>query len=361
MFYYLSFLQEHFSGFNIFRYITIRAAFASISSFLLCLWLTRKLIGFLSVRKIGDIIRDKKDFALHDDFKHKRETPGMGGIAVILSVVVSSLLWADMSNGYVRLILLAIIYLGFVGFLDDYLKFSRKNSKGLRPKLKFIAQVILGLALGIIFYLDPSIDHHLEIPFLKSIFIDLGILYILFSAVVIVGSSNAVNLTDGLDGLAIGCIIMAALAYTGMCYVAGHAVLSRYLMISFIPGAGELTIFCASLVGAGLGFLWYNCYPASIFMGDTGALALGGIIGIISLMIKKELLLVVVGGIFVAEAFSVIIQVFSFRLRKKRVFLMSPLHHHFQMKGMRESKVVVRFWIFAAIFALLSLATLKIR
>jgi phospho-N-acetylmuramoyl-pentapeptide-transferase len=361
MLYYLSSFYHLWPGFNIFRYITFRAALGSITAFLLCLGLTAKLIEFLNKQKVGEPIRDKKDFALFENYQHKQGTPGMGGLAIILALVITNLIWADIFNPYIRLAILSSIYLGALGFWDDYLKFSRKNAKGLRPKFKFLAQIILGLLLGIIFYFDPAIDHHLEFPFLKDVFLDLGIFYILFSILVIVGSSNAVNLTDGLDGLAIGCITMAALAYTGMCYITGHARLSQYLMVSFIPGAGEMTVFCASLVGASLGFLWHNCYPAAIFMGDTGALALGGIIGLIALMVKKELLLVVVGGIFVLEAVSVILQILSFRWRKKRIFLMAPLHHHFQMKGMQEPKVIVRFWILAAICALLSLTTLKIR
>ncbi len=361
MFYYLYLLRSFISGFNIFRYITFRAALGGVTAFLLCLWLTHCLIKYLRDHKVGEPLREKKEFVLHDNFQHKQGTPSMGGLAIISSVVISTLLWADIFNSYVRLTLLAIIYLGSVGFLDDYLKFIRGNSKGLRAGWKFLAQIILGIILGITFYWDPAIDHRLEFPFLKGLFWDLGILYILFSTLVVVGSSNAVNLTDGLDGLAVGCITMAGLAYTGMCYIAGNVKLSHYLMVSFIPGAGELTIFCAALVGASLGFLWHNCYPASIFMGDTGALALGGIIGLVALVIKKELLLVVVGGIFVAEAFSVILQVFSFRSRGKRIFLMAPLHHHFQMRGMQEPKVIIRFWIIAAICALLSLTTLKIR
>jgi len=361
MFYYLYLLRSYFSGLNIFRYISFRSAMGGLSAFLLSLCLTQLLIKYLRIHKVGEQIRDKKDFALYDNFQHKQGTPSMGGVAIISSVVITTLFWADIFNPYIRLSILAIIYLGMIGFADDYLKFMRKNSKGLRARLKFLAQIILGIIMGVIFYLDPAIDHHMEVPFFKGIFFDLGIFYVIFSTLVVVGSSNAVNLTDGLDGLAIGCITMAALAYTGMCYITGNAKLSHYLMVSFIPGAGELTVFCAALVGASLGFLWHNCYPASIFMGDTGALALGGVIGLVALIIKKELLLVVVGGIFVVEAFSVILQVTSFRWRKKRIFLMAPLHHHFQLKGLSEPKVIVRFWIVAAICALLSLATLKIR
>ncbi|MCM8798427.1 MAG: phospho-N-acetylmuramoyl-pentapeptide-transferase, partial [Candidatus Omnitrophica bacterium] len=246
-------------------------------------------------------------------------------------------------------------------FWDDYLKFRRGSSQGLRPRWKFLAQIFLGLWLGIIFYFDPAIDHHLEFPFLKGFFLNLGIFYLIFSILVIVGSSNAVNLTDGLDGLAIGCLITVGIVYTTLAYITGNYRWSHYLMVSYVPGAGELTVFMACLVGAGLGFLWHNCYPAAIFMGDTGALSLGGVMGIVALMVKKEVLLVLVGGVFVVEAVSVILQVISFRGWKKRLFLMAPLHHHFQLKGWEESKIIVRFWIIAGILALLSLTTLKIR
>ncbi|MCM8784052.1 MAG: phospho-N-acetylmuramoyl-pentapeptide-transferase [Candidatus Omnitrophica bacterium] len=361
MFYFLHFFRSFCSGLNIFRYITVRAAFGSITAFFICLILTYRLTKLLKTHSIKEPLRDEKDFILHDNFKHKEGTPGMGGIAIISAIVLSTLFWADIFNPYIRLSLLSVVYLGLLGFWDDYLKFIKGNSKGLKPRWKFLGQIILGILVGITFYFDPAIDHHLEFPFLKGIFLDLGIFYIVFSILVIVGSSNAVNLTDGLDGLAIGSIVMVGLAYTAMCYISGNYRLSHYLMVSYIPGSGELTVFMACLVGASLGFLWHNCYPATIFMGDTGALALGGIIGLIALMVKKELLLILVGGIFVAEALSVILQVFSFRWRKKRIFLMAPLHHHFQLKKLAEPKIIIRFWIIAGILALLSLTTLKIR
>ncbi|MGE4357453.1 MAG: phospho-N-acetylmuramoyl-pentapeptide-transferase, partial [Candidatus Omnitrophota bacterium] len=291
MFYYLHYFRSLYSGLNIFRYITVRAAFGSITAFIICLLLTYKLTKFLRANKISEPLRDEKDFILHNNFKHKENTPSMGGLAIISAIVLSTLLWADVLNHYIRLSLISLVYLGLLGFCDDFLKFVKGNSKGLRPRWKFLAQIFLGIIMGIIFYFDPAIDHHLELPFLKGIFLDLGFLYIIFSVLVIVGSSNAVNLTDGLDGLAIGSILMVGLAYTGLCYIAGNYRLSHYLMVSYIPGAGELTVFMACLVGASLGFLWHNCHPATIFMGDTGALSLGGIIGLIALMIKKEILL----------------------------------------------------------------------
>ncbi|MCM8778572.1 MAG: phospho-N-acetylmuramoyl-pentapeptide-transferase [Candidatus Omnitrophica bacterium] len=361
MFYYFHFLRSIYSWLNIFRYITVRAALGSITAFFISMLITYRLISFLKRHKIKEPLREEKDFILHNNFKHKEGTPGMGGIAIILAIVLSTLLWADIFNPYIRLCLFSIIYLGLVGFWDDYLKFIRGNSQGLKPRWKFLAQIFLGLLVGIIFYFDPVIDHHLEFPFLKGFFLNLGIFYIIFSTLVIVGSSNAVNLTDGLDGLAMGSLIMVGLAYTGMCYISGNYRLSHYLIVSHIPLAGELTVFMACFVGAGLGFLWHNCYPASIFMGDTGALSLGGIIGIVALLVKKEILLILVGGIFVTEAVSVILQIVSFRWRKKRIFLMAPLHHHFQLKGLAEPKIIVRFWIIAGILALLSLTTFKIR
>lgn len=361
MFYYLHYLRTFSSWLNIFRYITVRAALGSFTSFIFSVLFTYKLITFLKRYRIKEPLREEKNFILHNNFKHKEGTPGMGGIAIISAIVLSTLLWADLLNPYIRYCLISLIYLGLIGFLDDYLKFTKGNSKGLGAKWKFFSQFFLGIIVGIIFYFDPAIDHHLEFPFFKGVILDLGLFYILFSILVIVGSSNAVNLTDGLDGLAIGSIIMVGLAYTGMCYITGNYRLSHYLLVSYIPGAGEITVLMACLVGACLGFLWHNCYPATIFMGDTGALSLGGIIGLVSLIVKKELLLVLVGGVFVVEALSVILQVGSFRLRKKRIFLMAPLHHHFQLKGLSEPKITVRFWIIASILALLSLTTLKIR
>ena len=286
----------------------------------------------------------------------------MGGVLILLSIGVAVLLWADLRNQYILLTLLSTVWFGGIGFADDYLKLTKKRSKGLAIIEKFLPQLCMGLFIGCLAYMDKGLGTRLDVPFLKDIVWYLGPLYILFVALVIVGCSNAVNLTDGLDGLAIGCTIFVALTYSILSYVSGHAVFSKYLFIPFLPGAGELTVFCASILGAGLGFLWFNCFPASVFMGDIGSLALGGAIGTIAVFIKKELLLVIVGGIFVVEALSVILQVASFRLRKgKRIFKIAPLHHHFQVLGWPESKVIVRFWIVGIILAVLTLATLKIR
>jgi len=302
---------------------------------------------------------------LHKIHQSKAGTPTMGGLLIIGSVSASTLLWANLSNRLVLITLFCMLWLGAVGFLDDYIKMRKKRSLGLTAKLKFLAQIALGLALGVYLYFEPvNLEYGTKVAilFFKNIYLPLGMLYIVFVVLIIVGASNAVNLTDGLDGLAAGSVIMAALAYTGMAYLVGRADFTRYLFITHVVGAGELTIFLAAVAGAGLGFLWYNAHPAEVFMGDTGALALGGALGTVAILIKQELLLVIVGGLFVLEAASVIIQVLSYKLRGgKRVFKMAPLHHHFELTGWSETKVTVRFWILAAIFALLSLATLKVR
>ena len=254
-----------------------------------------------------------------------------------------------------------LIWLGATGFIDDYIKQAKKQSKGLQIRSKLLSQIVLGLLIGIFLFLNPSYSTGLNIPFLKQIYINLGIFYILFVILVICGSSNAVNLTDGLDGLAIGIVIMVALSFSILSYISGHLELSQYLLVPYLEGSGELSIFCASIFGAGLGFLWYNCYPASIFMGDVGSLPLGGALGTVAVLIKKELLLLIVGGIFAVEAISVILQVWSYRTKKKRIFKIAPLHHHLQFIGWQESKVIVRFWIIAGLLALFTIITLKIR
>jgi phospho-N-acetylmuramoyl-pentapeptide-transferase len=354
-------LRDLFFGFNVFKYITFRAAGAAVTSFLLCMILGPVIIRKLKQFKVGQVVRGEEAKGIYEFHKDKAGTPTMGGLLIVTAIILSTVLWADLTNKYVLLAILSTAWLCVVGFVDDYIKLSLKRSKGLTARSKFIGQIILGFLIGLYIYFDPQIGENLDIPFLKNAFVDLGVFYILFTIVVIVGSSNAMNLTDGLDGLAIGCTIMVALAYTALSYMTGNFTISDYLNITYIPGTGELAIFCAAILGAGLGFLWFNSNPAEVFMGDTGSLALGGAIGIVATFIKKELLLLLVGGIFVAEALSVILQVASFKLFNKRIFLMAPLHHHFQMKGWPENKVVVRFWIVAAILALLSLSTLKLR
>lgn len=354
-------LREEFFIFNIFKYITFRSALAALTAFLISIILGGFVIRKLKQFNVGERVREehevKKIYHLHKD---KEGTPTMGGILVLASVVAATFLWADLDNIYVALAISATIFLGLIGFLDDFIKL-KIHRKGLSATTKLIGQLLVGIGVGLILYNDPHMHQRLDIPFFKDLIVNLGVLYIPFVILIVVGTSNAVNLTDGLDGLAIGCTIMIALTYTALSYVAGHIKFSNYLNIVYVPGSGELAVFCAALVGAGLGFLWFNTYPAQVFLGDVGSLALGGAIGVTSVIIKKELILFIVGGIFVLEALSVIIQVASFKLRGKRVFLMSPLHHHFQIKGWAEPKIVVRFWIIAAVLALISLSTLKIR
>lgn len=357
-------LREYLFVFNVFKYITFRAAFASITAFLITVIFAPPIIQRLKALKIGETIRQKECPGLYDLHKGKQGTPTMGGILILLGVFVSTILWADMKNSFVLLALMVTGCLGGVGFLDDYKKLISKpegSKRGLSKRTKLFAQVFVGLIIGVFLYVNPKTTTVLEMPFFKELAIDLGIFYIAFVTLVITASSNGVNLTDGLDGLAIGCITLAAIAYTGMSYVAGHFQFAQYLGIYYLPEAGELSVFCAAVAGAGLGFLWYNSFPASIFMGDTGALALGGAIGTVAVFIKKEIILLLVGGIFVIEAFSVLLQIISFRSTGKRIFKIAPLHHHFEMCGWAEPKVTVRFWIIAIILVLLSFATLKLR
>jgi len=334
---------------------------ATVTAFFISLLLGPVMIRILTRLSIGENIRKEESAKLYDLHSKKQGTPTMGGILILVAVFVSMALWSDLLNKNVLIVLFGTLWLGVTGFIDDYQKHIRKCSKGLTATSKFTSQIILGLIIGIILFFDPNNTTRLDIPFLKDVSINLGLVYILFVILVITGSSNAVNLTDGLDGLAIGTVIMASVAFGVLCYVSGNIRFSEYLFIPYIKGSGELTVFCASILGAGLGFLWFNCHPASIFMGDVGSLALGGALGIVALLIKKELLLVIVGGIFVIECLSVILQVASFRLTKKRIFRIAPIHHHFQFLGWQENKIIVRFWIVASLLALLTIVTLKIR
>lgn len=363
MLYYLLYpLQDIFSFLNIFRYITFRAIMAALFAFLVSVAFGPAVIRLIKKLSIGQVIRDESESKeLHKLHRGKQGTPTMGGILILLAVFSSTLLWADMGNRNVQLVLFSTLWLGLTGLADDYLKHVRKCSRGLSASAKFSSQLLLGLFLGAVLYLDPRHSTMLDIPFLKDVSYNLGLLYILLVVAVIAGTSNAVNLTDGLDGLAIGSVVMVAVTFTVLSYVTGHARFSDYLFIPYIRGAGELAVFCAAVVGAGLGFLWFNCYPAQIFMGDVGSLSLGGALGVTAVLIKKELLLVIVGGIFVVEALSVILQVASFKLTKKRVFHIAPLHHHFQFLGWQENQVIVRFWIIGIMLALLTIVTLKIR
>jgi phospho-N-acetylmuramoyl-pentapeptide-transferase len=353
-------LSDSFILFNLFRYITFRTASATLTALLISLILGPIIIRKLKEKQVSERIRKEGP----DTHKVKEGTPTMGGIIILFSVVIPTLLWADLTNAYIRLILLVTIWMGLIGFMDDFLKAIKYQTKGMVGKKKLAGQVALGLLLGVLLRLfPPSQDFSTasDILFFKNYLVNFGIFYIPLVILVITGASNAVNLTDGLDGLAIGLIGLCAFAFAGLCYITGRVDFSRYLSIIYLEGAGELTVFCGAVVGAALGFLWFNTHPAQVFMGDTGALALGGALGAISILIKKEMLLLIVGGVFVAEALSVIIQVFTYQAWGKRIFRMAPLHHHFELSGWKEPQVVVRFWIVGAILALLTLSTLKIR
>jgi phospho-N-acetylmuramoyl-pentapeptide-transferase len=365
MLYYLlyHYFRPSVSGLNVFRYITFRTAFAALTALVISFILGPWLIERMRRIKLGQYIREEGP----KSHQQKAGTPTMGGILINIAILIPTILWADIFNPYIWIILFITFAYAAIGFIDDYRKLAKKQNLGLTAKEKFGAQFGVALIVGLAIALLPSIHNNystvLTFPFLKpEIFkLSLGWLYVPFIMVVLVGASNAVNLTDGLDGLAIGSTLIAAVAYTILTYAAGNFRVADYLRIAWVPQAGELAVFCGAMVGASLGFLWFNAHPAEIFMGDVGSLALGGAIGCLAVMIKQEILLVLVGGLFVIEALSVIIQVASFKLTGRRVFKMSPLHHHFELSGWRETKVVVRFWIVAIIFALVSLATLKLR
>ena len=361
MFYYFTHLRDLFFGFNIFKYITFRAAMAAVTTFLFCMILGPAFIRYFHERKIRESAAREDCPDLAGFHGTKEGTPTMGGVFIVTSIVISVLFWADLTNRYIILALLSCIYLAVLGGIDDYLSMLKRRHRGLRARTKFLWQIALGCFIGAYIYNSPDISAQIDIPFFKNEILNLGLFYIPFVALVIVGTSNAVNLTDGLDGLAIGSVLIVSMTLAVLCYITGHAGFSEYLFIPFVPGAGELTVFCAAIVGAGLGFLWFNSHPATIFMGDTGALALGGSIGAIAVFIKKEFLLLLLGGVFVLEAVSVILQVLSVRFRKKKLFKMSPLHHHLQLCGWHESKIIIRFWIIGIILALLTLITLKLR
>jgi phospho-N-acetylmuramoyl-pentapeptide-transferase len=377
MLYYLLYhvLQKYFSPLNVFRYITVRTVYASLTAMFLALvfgpWLIRKLREL----QIGQYIREEGP----QEHKKKAGTPTMGGVLIVLSTAVPVLMWADLSNGFVMISLFALLAFAAIGFIDDYAKVAKRQNLGLTGKKKIALQVAVSSIVGIVLLVlatHRAYSTQLIVPFLKRFRPDLVIHslihspnlwplaflpFLAFVALVITGSSNAVNLTDGLDGLAIGCTVIAAGALTVLTYVSSNFRWANYLDIQYIPGVGELTVFCGALVGASLGFLWYNAHPAEVFMGDVGSLALGGTLGTVAVIIKQEVLLVFVGGIFVVEALSVILQVGSFKLRGKRIFRMAPIHHHFELLGWSESKVIVRFWIAALVFALFALTTLKLR
>jgi phospho-N-acetylmuramoyl-pentapeptide-transferase len=355
-------LREYLSVLNVFRYITFRAAYATVTALLISFLLGPWIIARLKAWKVGQRVRTDGP-ATH---LQKEGTPTMGGILIIVAVVVPTLLWANLANRSVWLMIFTTLSLGLLGFLDDYLHVVRRERKGLLGRWKLTGQIGVGLIVGAaILLLKPFGPREpmtaTSIPFLKNVVLNLGLLYIPFVALVVTASSNAVNLADGLDGLAIGLVIPPAIAFGGLAYLSGNAIFSKYLNLPFLESSGELAVYAAALVGASLGFLWYNAHPAQIMMGDTGSLALGGSLGMLAVLVKRELLLVIVGGIFVAETLSVAIQVFSFKYRGKRVFRMAPLHHHFELLGWPETRVVVRFWIIGILLALVTLSTVKLQ
>ena len=351
---------EGLGAFNVFRYITFRAAYAAITALLVCFVLGPPMIEWLRRSRLGQRIRAEGPQA----HQAKAGTPTMGGLLIVTAIVLPTLMWGNFQSRPVWIALAATVWLGALGFLDDYLRVVRGMPKGLLGRYKLAGQIVAGIAIGLVLVLwpesglSPTVTH---VPFMKFRFVDFGILFVPFVIFIITASSNSVNLTDGLDGLASGLVAIAAIAFAGMCYLSGHLKFSEYLNISYLRYAGELTVFCAAVLGASLGFLWYNCHPADVFMGDTGSLALGGALGTVAVLIKREFWLVLVGGVFVAEALSVMLQVASFKLRGRRIFLMSPLHHHFELKGWAESRVVLRFYIVGALLALLSLSTFKLQ
>lgn len=353
-------LVKYVSAFNVFRYITFRTALALVIALIFCFVCGPKLIALLRRIKYGQNIRSDGP----GTHLAKSGTPTMGGILILAALVLAVLLFGNLSNPYVLIALFATIQFGIIGFVDDYLKIVRKDTKGLPARYKLLLQLVVSASIIAALFLNPLRGEGLTkifIPFFADLSIDLDWLYIPFAMLLLIGSSNAVNLTDGLDGLAIGLTLFVAMAFAAIAYLTGHFNIANYLKIPFLTGAAELSVFCGALIGAGLGFLWFNSHPAEVFMGDTGSLALGGVLGLMALLLKKELLLILVGGVFVVEALSVIIQVAVFKLRGKRVFRMAPIHHHFELKGWHENKVIIRFWIVGLLLAILALATLKVR
>jgi phospho-N-acetylmuramoyl-pentapeptide-transferase len=351
-------LVKYFTPLNVFQYLTFRGAYAALTTLLICFMFGPTIIEALRKFRIGQSIREDGP----ETHLKKDGTPTMGGVLIILSVLFSMLLWQDFGNSKVWLTMGAFIAFGFIGFLDDYLKVKRHNSEGLPAWAKLVLQCIVALIITLVLYFSGEAEITvLYIPFFKNPVIDLGVLWIPFAVLLLVGESNAVNLSDGLDGLATGLLILVFITLGILTYLSGRADYSSYLGISYITGAGELTVFCLAAVGACVGFLWFNAHPADVFMGDVGSLSLGGVVATISLIIKKEILILIIGGVFVLEAASVIIQVLSYKTRKKRVFKMAPLHHHFELSGWAETKVVIRFWILGGLFTIIALSTLKIQ
>jgi phospho-N-acetylmuramoyl-pentapeptide-transferase len=349
-------LSEAYGVFNVVRYITFRTAAATLTSLFICLVLGPWLIRKLSALRIGQPIRE-----IGPDHQAKEGTPTMGGLLILFSLLVSVLLWSELDQRMVWILVGLTAGYGVLGFIDDYQKVTQGSSAGISARTKLVWQVVFALGVAIAIYTDPAFDKELAVPFFKNFTPNIGVFYVPLAAFIIVAASNGVNLTDGLDGLAIGPVMITAATFLLLSYAAGHTGIAEYLNIKYVPGSGQLAIFCGAMVGGSLGFLWFNASPAELFMGDVGSLALGGALGTIAVLIRQEILLAVVGGIFVVETVSVIIQVASFKLTGKRVFLMAPIHHHFEKLGWAEQKIVVRFWIVSIILALVALSSLKLR
>jgi phospho-N-acetylmuramoyl-pentapeptide-transferase len=360
MLYHLTeYLTQYYSGFNVFQYLTLRAIVGALTALLISLWFGPVLIRRLTLHQIGQYVRDDGP----QSHLSKAGTPTMGGALILFAVAAGTLLWADLGNRYVWVVLIVTLLFGAIGWVDDYRKIFKKQSTGLRAKEKYFLQSLFGLGAALVLFMSATTpaETQLIVPFFKNVSIPLGVGFVLLAYLVIVGSSNAVNLTDGLDGLAIMPTVMVAGALGVFAYVTGNVNFAGYLGIPYVAGAGEVLIICSALVGAGLGFLWFNAYPAQVFMGDVGALALGAALGTIAVVVRQELVLFIMGGVFVMETVSVILQVASYKLTGRRIFRMAPLHHHFELKGWPEPRVIVRFWIITVVLVLIGLATLKIR
>jgi phospho-N-acetylmuramoyl-pentapeptide-transferase len=353
------YLSEHFSAIAVFKYLTLRGILGVLTALAISLFIGPKLIRYLKDKQIGQSVRNDGP----QSHLSKAGTPTMGGALILLSIAVSTLLWADLSNRYVWIVLIVTLIFGAVGWVDDWRKVVEKNSRGLPARWKYLWQSVGGLGAAFVLYFTAQspAETQLIVPIFKDVAIDMGIFFIVFTYFVIVGTSNAVNLTDGLDGLAIMPTVMVAGALAVFAYLSGHIRFADYLHIPYIAGSGELIVFCGAIVGAGLGFLWFNTYPAQVFMGDVGALALGAALGTVAVVVRQELVLVIMGGVFVMETVSVILQVASYKLTGRRIFRMAPIHHHFELKGWPEPRVIVRFWIITVILVLVGLATLKVR
>ncbi|WP_394751986.1 phospho-N-acetylmuramoyl-pentapeptide-transferase [Crenothrix sp.] len=357
--YFADYLMTFDSGFRVFHYLTFRAILGVLTSLAIAFMVGPTMIRKLTRKKIGQSIRELGPKSHYE----KAGTPTMGGALILIAVTVSTLLWADLSNRYIWVILLVTIGYGVIGFVDDYRKVIKNNSDGLSAKEKYAWQSLIGFTAALFLYNTATVPAETQflVPFFKNFTIDMGWMYVVMVYFVIVGTSNAVNLTDGLDGLAIMPTVMVAGGLGIFAYLSGHVTFADYLAIPFLPNSGELIVFCGALIGAGLGFLWFNAYPAMVFMGDVGALALGAALGVLAVLVRQEIVLVIMGGVFVMETLSVMIQVASFKLTGKRVFRMAPIHHHFELKGWPEPRVIVRFWIITVILVLIGLATLKLR